>query len=200
MDPAPSTPLPLSLTASWLIPKSKLSNLTLVPGSSSGGSNTKTTPLRLLGSLGGGGGGDSVSGSSSTPLIGPEVDLPLPSEATSWIPFDSMVQLYARVLVGGMEIDGEETSVQEYGVGVRLAVPLWKPVDLTLAPYVSLGLAYLDTEFGHVLGMDAALGIRMDYRLSHSLSLLLQLEIDTFWASDFTSWGPAGTAGLTIGF
>lgn len=200
VEPSSPVPLPISVTGYWMLPHSKISNLTLVPLTGSGGSGSRTLPFRLLGGLGASGGGESVSGSSSSPLFGPEIDYPLPSEATSWLPFDAVVQIYARVLVGDMEIDGENTDVQEYSGGVRLAVPLWKPSEFMLSPYVSVGPSYLNTEFGHVTGMEAALGLRMDYGLSRSLSLVLQLEIDTFWASDFFSWGPAGTAGLTIGF
>ena len=116
------------------------------------------------------------------------------------MPFEAAAQIYARVLLGSMEIDGESTSVQDYAAGVRLAVPLWRPPDFTLSPYVSAGPAFLRTEFGHVTGLDAAVGLRGDYRLSRNVMLIVQIELDTFTSSDFFSWGPAGTFGLTIGF
>jgi hypothetical protein len=147
-----------------------------------------------------GGGGSSVSGSSSAPLFGPEIDYPLPNDATSWMPFEASAQVYGRVLLGDMEIDGESTSVQDYSAGLRLAVPVWRPPDFTLWPYISAGPAFFRTEFGHVTGIDAAIGLRGDYRVSRSVALIVQIELDTFSSSDFFSWGPAGTLGLTIGF
>ena len=200
----PST-IPLSLTASWSMPHSKLSNLSLV-SSGGPGPGSKSDPSRLpsgkgSGLLGlGGSSGESVSGSSSGPLFGPEIDYTLPQDAVLWLPFEATAQIYARVLLGTLEIDGEETQVQDYAVGLRLAVPLWRPPDFTLSPYLSAGPAYLRTEFGHVTGLNGALGLRGDYRVSKSFTLTVQVEVDAFFASDFFSWGPAGTAGVAIGF
>ena len=50
------------------------------------------------------------------------------------MPFDAGVHVYARVLLGDMEIDGESTSVQDYAIGIRFAVPLWRPADFMLSP------------------------------------------------------------------
>ena len=206
-DPRPA-PFPLTLTAAWFMPHDRLSNVSSVglTGSTTG---SRTTPLRFLSSLpgsrgsgifGSGGGGSSVTGSSSAPLFGPEVDVPLPGETVAWMPFEAAAQGYARVLLGDLEIEGESTAVQDYALGIRLIVPLWRPPDFTLSPYISAGPAYLRTEFGHVTGIEVALGLRTDVRLARSVALIVQVELNTFSSSDFFSWGPAGTAGLTVGF
>lgn len=196
--------IPISITGSWSMPSHKLSNLAIV--GSGPGSSSKSAPFRLPGARGsgflglGGGEGSSVSGSSSGPLFGPEIDYTLPREAVDWMPLDLTAQIYARLLLGSMEFDGEETQVENYAFGLRLAVPVWRPPDFTLSPYLSVGPAFLRTEFGHATGFDAAVGLRGDYRISRSFTLILQLEIDTFSSSDYFAWGPAGTAGLAIGF
>jgi hypothetical protein len=190
------------------MPHEKVGNLTLANPSGIPGPGSRTSPFRLLGSLLGSkgsgflgsGGGSSVSGSSSTPLFGPEVDYTLPEDAVGWMPFDAVAQVYVRVLLGSMEIDGDDTSVQDYAVGLRLAVPVWRPPDFTLSPYLSAGPAYLRTDFGHATGIDASVGLRGDYRISRGFALIVQIELNTFSSSDLFSWGPAGTIGLTIGF
>lgn len=133
-------------------------------------------------------------------MFGPEIDVPLPDSLVGWMPFEAHLDFYGSALFGSMTIAGESTSAQEYAGGLKLLVPIWKPTNFVLSPYIAAGPAYLKTGLGHALGMDLAVGLRGDYSISRSVVIFAQIELDTFWGQGVGAWAPAGTAGLSLGF
>jgi hypothetical protein len=146
------------------------------------------------------GAGGSASVSSNAPLYGPELGIPLPDSLTSGLPFEAHLEIYAEALFGTMDIAGQSTSAEEYAGGLKILVPIWKPTNFVLSPYLAVGPAYLNTDLGHALGMDLAVGLRGDYSISQSVAIYVQVELDTFWGQGVGAWAPAVSLGMTLGF
>jgi hypothetical protein len=116
------------------------------------------------------------------------------------MPFEAHLEVYAAALFGTMDIGGQTTSAEEVAGGLKLLVPVWKPTNFVLSPFIAAGPAYLHTDLGHAMGMDLAVGVRGDYSVSRHVMIFVQIELDTFWGSGVGAWAPAGTAGIALGF
>jgi hypothetical protein len=204
LQPPPSSPLPLSLGLSAAIPRLSVT----VPGSvttTTIGGNIRRDPIiSSKPALFGGGGGSGSSTSSDSPfLYGPDLDLVVQPDLstwtpTRWLPADTSFRLYARALFGSFEVFDTPTSLQLYGVGPRLSLPLIKTRSLECAVTVSAGPAFLHTGIGDALGFDGGIGLRLEQVFSPGFSFVAAIEANLYFSENVTAVGPVANLGFNL--
>lgn len=196
-EPPPS--LPVRLTAGVSLP-----NVSVTAGRKTIiGGRPRNDPIITKPALFGGGGSDSVTSSDMPLLYGPDFDLVLDSDLTSsgaarWLPAQTSLHLYARVLFGSFEVFDTPTSLQLYGLGPRLSVPLAKPGSLEIALTVSAGPAFLHTGIGDAVGFDGGIGIRAEHFFTPAFSFLAAAEANLFFSETVTAFGPVVNLGFNL--
>lgn len=196
-QPPPS--LPLSLTAGVSIP-----NVSVTAGRKIiVGGRPRSDPIITKPALFGGGGSDSVTSSDMPLLVGPDFDLVLDSDLPTssgarWLPAQTSLHLYARALFGSFEVFDTPTSLQLYGLGPRLSVPLVKSGPLEIALTVSAGPAFLHTGIGDAVGFDGGIGVRAEHFFTPAFSFLAAAEANLFFSETVTAFGPVVNLGLNL--
>jgi len=204
LQPPPAVALPLSLSVAAGMPKLSVTSLsglstTTINGRSRTDPIISTKPVLFSG----GGGAGSATSSDSPFLYGPDLDLIVASDmagwkATSWLPDGTSLRLYARALFGSFEVFDTPTSLQLYGVGPRLAVPLLKTKSLECAVTVSAGPAFLHTGIGDAVGFDGGVGVRLEQFFTPSFSFIAAIEANLYFSENVTAFGPVGNLGFNL--
>lgn len=137
------------------------------------------------------------------PMTGPELTVPLARDLsawspTAWFPSGTELQVYGRMLLGELEILGVDSDLRLYSAGPRLLVPIASASWAKLGATASVGPAWLDTDIGEALGVEASAGVRADVPLVGSLSFVAVGELGLFATEDFRSWGPGLNLGLAM--
>jgi hypothetical protein len=153
-----------------------------------------------------GGTGDSDNEDSNTGfLYGPDFDYLVEQDVTgwqplSWLPKHSSFHLYARALLGDVELYGADTDLQIYSMGPRLRVPLFAANPLRVGATVSAGPAYAHTGIGDALGVEVGAGLRAELFATRSLVFIVALGLDAFTSNDAFAWGPSVNFGINVGW
>ena len=198
LRPQPSV-LPLSLSGAISIPSITVSanRKLFVIGS------PRRDPIITKPALFGGGGPGTVSSSDSPLLYGPDFDLLLEPDLsawhpTRWLPAETSLHLYARVLFGSFEVFDTPTNLQLYGLGPRLTIPLAKPPSWEFAVTVSAGPAFLHTGIGDAVGFDGGIGLRAEHFFTPTFSFLAAVEANLYFSETVTSFGPLVNLGFNL--
>jgi hypothetical protein len=151
-----------------------------------------------------------VSGSgtsdSDTPMTsGPEVDFTLLDNLEHqrnlrWLPEGTSIHAVGRAQFGTLELFGEQTRLQMYTVGPRLALPFHRTESFELSAAVFGGVAFVRTGIGEATGVDVALGLTVEQKLTAGISLYGAVEAELFVTEGTSAFGPAFNAGLRMGF
>lgn len=150
---------------------------------------------------------DSISGgvedSDTTPLYGPDLEIPLKAdvtawEATSWLPDRTRLSVYAKALFGEFELFGFESDLELYSVGLRLSMPVVETSSWDARACVSAGPAWLLTDLGNATGVDTGIGVDLRLALTRSLSILGGIELNAFFTENLVVAGPAVSFGLNL--
>jgi hypothetical protein len=195
--PGPS--LPLSLTAGFSLPTfSVTAGRNLIVGG-----RPRIDPIITKPALFGGGGSDTVTSSDTPLLYGPDLDLIVDSDLstwmpTQWLPAQTSLHFYARALFGSFEVFDTPTSLQLYGIGPRLLVPLARSSSLELAVTISAGPAFLHTGIGDAAGFDGGIGIRLEHFFSPAFSFLAAAEANLYFSETVTAFGPIFNLGFNL--
>ncbi len=164
---------------------------------------TKPTTTTTKPAILGGSSSDEAEDSSSTPLFGPEIDVPLKGDltewpATEWLSEGTSLHLYARALFGSFEVFDVESDLQLYSVGPRVLVPLIAVPEFSLGGSISAGAAFLRTDIGDAVGFEATGGLRAQVPLLGGLAFVADLGYGFFTAEHVYSWGPSLNMGLVL--
>jgi hypothetical protein len=196
--PSPWSP-PLSLSATVGLPRVSVttSRTTLTIG------NTRSDPIITKATIFGGRRPDSVSSSDQPFLVGPDLDLVVASDLstwspTRWMPAETSLHLYARALFGSFEVFDTPTSLQLYGVGPRLSIPLVKSALLGLDLTLSAGPAFLRTGIGDAVGFDGGIGLRVEHFFTPAFSFLAAAEANLYFSDTVTAFGPVVNLGFNL--
>lgn len=141
---------------------------------------------------------------SDRPLLcGPSLDLLLSRnveawEPARWLPESTALHLYARALFGRFEVYDVESSLEQYSVGLRLAVPLLEVSPFSLGAEVSSGPGFMRTDIGDAVGLESGVGIRALVSLFGGVSLRCSANASLFVSEDLYSWGPGAHVGFDI--
>lgn len=198
--PPASSALPLRVSAAFGRPRLSVTSIGTLSAVSG---NTRTDPIITKPSLFGGG-GSSVDTSSDAPfLYGPDFDLVVAGDLTSWaptrwLPDGTSLHLYARALFGSFEVFDEPTSLQLYGLGPRLSVPLLKTGAFDLALTVSAGPAFLHTGIGDAVGFDGGIGVRVERFFTPAFSFVAAAEANLYYSQNVTAVGPVVNLGFNL--
>lgn len=189
----PTPVLPLTLTAAVSMPQLRVT-VSRIPPTTGPGPTTKPALF---------GGFDGVTSSDLPFLCGPDLDLVVASDlsawtATRWMPPETALGIYARALFGSMEVFDTPTSLQLYGVGPRLSVPLLRSGPLNLDLTVSAGPAFLRTGIGNALGFDGGVGLRIEQDITSALSFLGAVEANLYFSESVTAFGPVVNLGVNL--
>ena len=197
-EPPPSS-LPLSLTAGVSLPSFSVTagRKTIVGG------RPRNDPIITKPALFGGGGSDTVTSSDLPLLYGPDFDLIVDSDLstwhpTRWMPAQTALHFYARALFGSFEVFDTPSSLQLYGIGPRLSVPLARSDSLELALTVSAGPAFLHTGIGDAVGFDGGIGIRLEHFFTPAFSFLAAAEANLYFSETVTAFGPIFNLGFNL--
>jgi hypothetical protein len=191
--------LPLSLTAGVSFPTvSVTAGKKMIVGG-----RPRNDPIITKPALFGGSGSDTVTSSDLPLLVGPDFDLVLDSDLTTsvaarWLPAGTSLHLYARALFGSFEVFDTPASLQLYGLGPRLSVPLAKSGSLEIALTVSTGPAFLHTSIGDAVGFDGGVGIRAEHFFTPAFSFLAAAEANLFFSETVTAFGPVVNLGFNL--
>jgi len=140
--------------------------------------------------------GNPDDGSSRTPMLGPEVVVPLPTVLSSWLPSDSSLSLFGRAAFGAMEVYGVGADLLAVTVGPQLLVPIVAVAEFRLGASLSAGPTYLYTGVGDALGFEGMLALRGEVPLSTGFSFVALAEASLYASANVFAWGP----GLSLGF
>lgn len=196
---APPTSLPLSLTAGVSIPQvSVTAGKKVIVGG-----RPRNDPIITKPVLFGGGDSDSVTSSDMPLLVGPDFDLVLDSDLAAstggrWLPPQTSLHLYARALFGSFEVFDTPASLQLYGLGPRLSVPLAKSGSFEVALTVSAGPAFLHTSIGDAMGFDGGIGVRAEHFFTPAFSFIVAAEANLFFSETVTAFGPVVNLGFNL--
>lgn len=148
-------------------------------------------------------GGD-VEDSDRPLMYGPTMHLLLKENlsdwhATAWAPKHTALLLYARALLGSMEIFDTDVDMQLFSVGPRLVIPLLgRSEGVRIGATLSGGPAWLRTDVGDAYGLELAGGIQTSVGVTTSVAFTLGLEVAAFWTEGLFSWGPVPTLGFDV--
>lgn len=148
---------------------------------------------------------DSTSSSDVPYLYGPDLDLVVASDVTAWrplrwLPEGTSFHLYGRALFGTMEVFDTSTSLQLYGVGPRLGVPVATIGGLAVEAVLSAGPAFLHTGIGDAVGFDGGLGIQLQHRFSDAFTFIAAVEANLYFSENVTAFGPVVNLGFNLGW
>jgi|SRR5262245_12361215 len=196
--PEPPPSIPLSLSATVTIPR-----FTVTTGGGFIPGNTRKDPIITKPAIFGGGGSDAVTSSDAPLLCGPDLDLIIASDLstwspTRWLPGQTSLRLYARALFGSIEVFDIPTSLQLYSVGPRLAIPLARSGSLEFDLTVSAGPAFLHTGIGDAVGFDGGIGLRLEHFFTRTFSFLAAAEANLYFSENVSSFGPAVNLGFNL--
>jgi hypothetical protein len=198
-QPPPATTLPLSISAGLCLP-----NFSVTAGRSLiVGGRTRNDPIITKPALFGGNGSDAVTSSDQPLLYGPDFDLLLDSDLSTWsparwMPAQTSLHVYARVLFGSFEVFDTPASLQLYGIGPRLSVPLVRSSSLELALTISAGPAFLHTGIGDAVGFDGGIGVRLEHFFTPAFSFLAAAEANLYFSETVTAFGPLFNLGFNL--
>jgi hypothetical protein len=199
LRPPPTTTLPLSIAAGVSFPKlSVTAGRTFIVGGRS-----RNDPIITKPALFGGGGSDTVTSSDRPLLYGPDFDLIVDSDLSTWnparwMPAQTSFHVYARVLFGSFEVFDTPASLQLYSIGPRLSVPLTRSDSLQLALTVSAGPAFLHTGIGDAVGFDGGIGVRLEHFFTPAFSFLAAAEANLYFSETVTAFGPMFNLGFNL--
>lgn len=187
--PPPSIPLTISATFSQphLSVNSSL-NFSLITGSA------RTDPIITKPALFGGGSPGGSTSSDAPFLAGPDVDLLLVSDVAA----GTSLHVFARALFGSFEVFDTPASLQLYGVGPRLSVPILTVGGLELAFTVAAGPAFLRTSIGDAAGFDGGIGLRAEHSFTAAFSFVAALEANLYFSQNVTAFGPVVNLGFNL--
>jgi hypothetical protein len=141
----------------------------------------------------GGGGGGSDTNSDAPFLYGPDLDLVLAPDLAG-----ASLRVFARALFGSFEVFDTPTTLQLYGIGPRLTVPLVKTGSLEAALVVSAGPAFLHTGIGDAVGFDGGVGVRLETFFSATASFVAAVEGNLYFSRNVSALGPVVNLGLNL--
>lgn len=196
-EPPPS--LPLSLTGGVSMPTlSVTAGRKLIIGG-----RPRNDPIITKPALFGGAGSDTVTSSDMPLLVGPDFDLLVDTDLSAWsparwLPAKTSLHFYARAMFGSFEVFDTPTSLQLYGIGPRLSVPLAKSDALELALTVSAGPAFLHTGIGDAVGFDGGIGVRLEHFFTPAFSFLAAAEANLYFSETVTAFGPMFNLGFNL--
>jgi len=199
LRPAPSPSLPLSLTAGISLPR-----LSVTAGRKMiVGGRTRNDPIITKPAFFGGGASDTVTSSDLPLLYGPDFDLIVDSDLSAWaparwLPAQTSLHFYARVLFGSFEVFDTPTSLQLYGIGPRLSIPLSRSNSLEFAVTASAGPAFLHTGIGDAVGFDGGIGVRLEHFFTPAFSFLVSAEANLYFSETVTAFGPMFNLGFNL--
>jgi len=199
LRPASPPSLPLSLTAGLSLPTFSVTTgrNTILTG------RPRNDPIITKPALFGGGGSGTVTSSDLPLLYGPDFDLIVDGDLstwnpTRWIPVQTSLHIYARALFGSFEVFDTPASLQLYSIGPRLSVPLAGSNSLQLAVTVSAGPAFLHTGIGDAVGFDGAIGVRLEHFFTPAFSFLAAAEANLYFSETVTAFGPMFNLGFNV--
>ncbi len=193
----PSPPLPeLSLSATFSRPRLGVT----VPAGAPG--RPRVDPIISKSSLFGSGSG-TVTNTDAPFLYGPDVDLLLEPDVTAWrpmrwMPDETSLHLYGRVLFGSFEVFDTPASLQLYSVGPRLEVPVLGSGSFRLGATVAAGPAFLHTGIGDAVGFDGGVGLRAEHVFSPGFSFVAAVEANLYASGNVALFGPAVNLGFNL--
>lgn len=143
--------------------------------------------------------------SDSGLLYGPDFDYLIEPDVTgwqptSWLPRQTSFHLYARALLGDVELYGVDTDLQIYSIGPRLRVPLLAANPLRVGATLSAGPAYAHTDIGDAVGLEFGAGVRTELFVTRSFVFILAVGLDAFSSNDVFAWGPSLNFGINVGW
>lgn len=199
---SPPATLPLTVSAAASLPRFRVSatpqQILTITGNPRNDPGTSTKPALF------GGADDGARTSSDAPfLYGPDFDFVLASDVTgwsalNWMPEGTSLHLYARALFGSVEMFDTPTSVQQYGIGPRLTVPLAKSGSLELGLTASAGPAFLHGAVGNAVGFDGGVGLRLEHFFTPAISFIAAIEANLYFSENVTSFGPLVNLGFNL--
>jgi len=199
LRPPAMTTLPLSIAAGVSLPNLSVTagRKTIISG------RPRSDPIITKPALFGGGGSDTVTSSDLPLLYGPDFDLIVDSDLstwkpTRWMPAQTSFHVYARALFGSFEVFDTPASLQLYSIGPRLSVPLAGSDSLQLALTVSAGPAFLHTGIGDAVGFDGGIGIRLEHFFTPAFSFLAAAEANLYFSETVTAFGPMFNLGFNL--
>jgi hypothetical protein len=213
LRPPPPTTLPLTVSAAASVPRFRVTatpqqilTITGNPRVDPGTTTTTTTPTpgpSTKPALFGGAEEGSETSTDAPLLFGPDFDFIVASDVTAWsalrwLPEGTSLHLYARALFGSVEMFDTPTSLQLYGVGPRLTVPLAKAGSLELGLTVSAGPAFLHSALGDAVGFDGGIGVRLEHFFTPTVSFVAAVEAKLYFSDNVTSFGPVVNLGFNL--
>lgn len=147
----------------------------------------------------------SSSNSDAPYLYGPDLDLLVASDLSSWhptrwVPERTALHLYGRALFGTFEVFDTPASLQLYGVGPRLSVPVATVGGFNVDAVVSAGPAFLRTGIGDAVGFDGGIGLQLEHKFSDAVSFVAAVEANLFFSENVTAFGPVVNLGFNLGW
>lgn len=191
-DPPPS--IPLTISAAFSAPRLSVSSSL---SSSTIGGSTRTDPIITKPALFGGAPAGSSSSTDAPFLYGPDVDLLLLSEVRG-MPEGTSLHVFARALFGSFEVFDTPASLQLYGLGPRLSIPVLTSGGFDLALTVAAGPAFLRTSIGDALGFDGGVGLRAEHSFTAALSFVAAVEANLYFSENVTAFGPVVNLGFNL--
>lgn len=212
MPPPPSSAsLPLTVSGAVSLPQfrfsataQQVSMITGNPRNDPGTTTTTTAPPTSTKPMILGGGDEDLESSSDAPILyGPDFDFILASDVTGWsplrwLPEGTSLHLYARVLFGSVEMFDTPTSLQLYGIGPRLSIPLAKAGSLDLSLTASAGPAFLRSALGEAVGFDGGIGLRLEHFFTPTVSFIAAVEANLFSSENILAFGPVVNLGFNL--
>lgn len=214
LRPAPPSTLPLTVSATAGLPRFRVTatplqilaitgNPRIDPGTTTTTPPPPTGPTSTKPALFGGADEDSRTSSDAPVLFGPDFDFVLASDVTGWaslrwLPEGTSLHLYARALFGSVEMFDTPTSLQLYGIGPRLTVPIAKAGSLELGLTVSAGPAFLHSALGDAVGFDGGVGVRLEHFFSPTFSFIAAVEANLYFSENVSAFGPVVNLGFNL--
>ncbi len=197
--PALTSPtVPLSLSLAVGAPRISVTTTSGFSTTTVNGRPRNDPIISTKAALFGGGGAGSDTSSDAPFLYGPDLDLVLLSDPARWTPQGTSLRIFARALFGSFEVFETPTSLQLYGIGPRLTVPVVKTASLEAALVVSAGPAFLHTGIGDAVGFDGGVGIRLEQSFGATLSIVAALEGNLYFSKNVSALGPVVNLGVNL--
>jgi hypothetical protein len=190
---ATSPPLPLSLSLALSVPRISVTTTSGITTTTVNGRPRSDPIISTKPAIFGGGGGGSDTNSDAPFLYGPDLDLVLAPDLAG-----ASLRVFARALFGSFEVFDTPTTLQLYGIGPRLTVPLVKTGSLEAALVVSAGPAFLHTGIGDAVGFDGGVGVRLETFFSATASFVAAVEGNLYFSRNVSALGPVVNLGLNL--
>jgi hypothetical protein len=190
---ATSLSLPLSLSVAVSVPRIRVTTTSGVSTASVNGRPRNDPIISTKPAIFGGGGAGSETGSDAPFLYGPDLDVVLLPDVAG-----TSLGVFARALFGSFEVFDTPTTLQLYGIGPRLSVPLLKTGSLEGALVVSAGPAFLHTGIGDAVGFDGGVGFRLEASFAATVSFVAAVEANLYFSRNVSALGPVVNVGLNL--